>query len=289
MRTLPPHLNPFTSTPGQDGTCAVQVFKDLGRTVEPLLLCLFLFWQKLTRCSPIRLESCHWILVRWPVQGWPLKHSTQYSTHSPLPICETENKGPCDGGDTWQQESVSLLREEHQTGIRPHEQERNMCLVKPLRWGAYSSLQCRLVYCNRSIHLWPQCSPSSDFSPFCTLSAATLASITSLQRSIHRCSRGREGRPKKGRPGHFSSPSMLLHCLSPWLLLSLEYSSSRCSLLASFQLKWLFLREGCRHHPPTTSKHDTLSCLHSNTLFMKLSHLFIVFLLVGCHLHQNKD
>lgn len=43
--------------------------------------------------SPLQLESWAWILVKQPVQPWPLKHSVQPSAHSPLPIHEAGNRG----------------------------------------------------------------------------------------------------------------------------------------------------------------------------------------------------
>lgn len=42
---------------------------------------------------PLQVESWTWILVKQPVQPWPLKHSVQPSTHSPLLLHKVGNRG----------------------------------------------------------------------------------------------------------------------------------------------------------------------------------------------------
>lgn len=92
---------------------------------------------------PVRIESWTWILGRWPVQTWPLKHSIQPFTHSPLPTHETEKKTT----SRWWRHAMarnllSCSDRSHQTLIR-HDTGR-LCLVKPLRCGIFH--QCSTAW-----------------------------------------------------------------------------------------------------------------------------------------------
>lgn len=104
VKTFPPHPNPSPSTPGQEGTCAMQVFKDTRRGGGTPLFLPSLYGQdwlgaaQFTYSSLSTQEgSCTWILGRQPVQTWPLKYSRHPFTHSPLLALETRNKGLRDG------------------------------------------------------------------------------------------------------------------------------------------------------------------------------------------------